>query len=87
MKIMIFDKLRNLLAEATVLEPEEIEEDSHFEDDLGMNIMEDFPRILALINSEFGIKLKIEEVLDELEEMGETFGNLAKIIEEECELG
>jgi acyl carrier protein len=84
---MIFEKLKHLLAEAAVLEPEEIEADSHFEDDLGMNIMEDFPRILALINGEFGIKLKIEEVLDELEEMGETFGNLAKIIEEECELG
>lgn len=83
----IFEKLKHLLAEATVLEPEEIEADSHFEDDLGMNLMEDFPRILALINSEFGIKLKIEEVLDELEEMDETFGNLAKIIEEECELG
>lgn len=84
---MIFEKLRQLLAEATVLDASEIEADSHFEDDLGMSLMEDFPRLLPLINNEFGIKLHIKEVLDELEEMGETFGNLAQIIEEECELG
>lgn len=84
---MIFEKLRALLAEATVLDVSEIEEDSHFEDDLGISLMEDFPRLLPLINNEFGIKLHIKEVLDELEEMGETFGNLAQIIEEECELG
>ena len=84
---MTFDKLRNLLAEATVLDVSDIEADSHFEDDLGISFMEDFPRLLAIINSEFEIKLDIEEVLDELEEMGETFGDLAQIIEEECELG
>ena len=83
----IINKLRQLLAEATGNELEEIFPESHFQEDLNIDLMEDFPRLMAQINYRFEINLKIEEVLNELEEAGESVGELAKLIKDEYELG
>lgn len=82
-----FQKLRELLALATGHTVQEIIPGSLLEVDLGINIEEDFPRLLSVMNQEFGIKLDMEHVLDELEEGGDTVEQLAKLIEEEVELG
>ena len=84
---IIINKLRYLLADITGNHVEEILADSHLQDDLGINLMEDFSRIMAQINSEFEISLKIEEVLDELEAAGEIVEELAKLVVDEMELG
>jgi hypothetical protein len=83
----IINQLRQLLAEATGNELEEIFSESHLQEDLNIDLMEDFPRLMAKINHGFEINLKIEEVLNELEEAGETVGELSKLIKDEYELG
>ncbi|OGJ38340.1 MAG: hypothetical protein A2383_03725 [Candidatus Pacebacteria bacterium RIFOXYB1_FULL_39_46] len=83
----IFEQLRELLAMATGHNTEEIFPESQLEVDLGINLEEDFGRLLAIINHEFGIELEAIHVLNELEEAEDTVEQLAKLIEEEVELG
>ena len=87
MKIETFEDLRELLAIATGHNVEEIAPISQLEADLGVNMEEDFPRLVAVINKEFGIELKAPQVLHELEQAGDTVEQLTKLIEEEIELG
>jgi acyl carrier protein len=87
MKSEIFENLRELLAIATGHNLEEINPVSQLEADLGVNMEDDFPRLMAGINKKFGIELKAEHVLHELEEAGDSVEQLAKLVEEEIELG
>lgn len=82
-----FKKLQNLLSVLTSNEVAEINLESHLEEDLAVNLKEDLPRLLTKINQEFAVDLKKEDVLQELEQTGETVGGLAKLIDDECELG
>lgn len=81
------EKLQQILAVTTSHDLEEIGPETRLEEDLGVNMLEDFPSLMAMINSEFELKLQIEDVLNELEEAEETVEVLAKLIEEEIELG
>lgn len=82
-----FEQLREVLALATGHSVDEIVATTQLDEDLGVNPEEDFPRVLAQVNQEFGIKLNPRQVLEELEEAGDTVEQLAKLIEEEVELG
>jgi hypothetical protein len=84
---MVLTQLQELLADFTGNELEEIRPESHLEDDVGMTLSEDFPRLMAQINAAFEIKLNHREVLAELEEADDTVAELAKLIADECELG
>jgi hypothetical protein len=66
---------------------DEIVAETQLDEDLGVAPDEDFPRVLAQINKEFHVKLNLREVLEELQESGDTVEQLAKLIEEEVELG
>ena len=83
----IFNKLQELLAMATGHSAAEILPATQLEDGLGVNMEEDFPRLMAVVNHEFDIELEMDIVLDELEEAGDTVEQLAKLIEEEVERG
>jgi hypothetical protein len=83
----IFSKLQKLLALATGHSVPEILPTSQIEVDLGINMEEDFPRLLAVINHEFDIELEMHHALDELEAAEDTVEQLAKLVEEEVELG
>lgn len=83
----IFTKLQELLAMATGHNVAEILDITQLEADLGVNMEEDFPRLMAVINHDFDIELELDVVLDELDEAGDTVEQLAKLIEEEVELG
>ncbi|HEX9817570.1 MAG TPA: hypothetical protein VGA89_01590 [Patescibacteria group bacterium] len=87
MEEKIFEQLRELLAVTIGHNPEEITPASQLEIDLGINLEEDFARLLAIINHEFGIELEAGHVLHELEEAQDSVEQLAKLIEEEVELG
>lgn len=83
----ILNQLQELLALATGHSPAEILPGANLEVDLGVNMEEDFPRLLAVINQEFEIELDMKTVLAELDEAEETVEQLAKLVEEEVELG
>lgn len=87
MKTDIFEQLREVLAFATGHSVEEIMSTSQLEADLGVNLEEDFPRLVSAINKKFEIELKARQVLDELAEAGDTIEQLARLVEEEVELG
>lgn len=87
MKTETFEDLRELLALATGHSVEEIQPASQLEVDLGVNMEDDFPRLLAAIEKRFEIKLELGHVLKELEVAGDSVEQLAKLIEEEVELG
>ncbi|MFH2118479.1 MAG: hypothetical protein ABII10_01960 [Candidatus Paceibacterota bacterium] len=87
MQSEIFEQLRELLAVTTGHNTEEIFPESQLEVDLGINLEEDFGRLLSIINHEFKIELEPNHILGELEEAEDTVEQLAKLIEEEVELG
>lgn len=81
------EQLRQFLAEKTSNDLEEIQSYSNLVDDLGINLADDFPRLLSQINIEFEIDLDYDTVVDEMEMAGETVAELAKLIDDESELG
>ncbi len=81
------EQLRNLLADITGNELDEIHPQSNLEDDLGINLADEFPRLLSQVNTEFEIELELDAVKDEMEVAGETVAELAKLIDDESELG
>jgi acyl carrier protein len=87
MKTEIFEELQEVLAIATGHSVEEIQPATQLEADLGVNMEDDFPRILNAVNQRFEIKLQPGHVLQELEEAGDSVEQLAKLVEEEVELG
>ncbi|MGD9129906.1 MAG: hypothetical protein PVJ09_05460 [Candidatus Woesebacteria bacterium] len=83
-------RLRVILAEMTGNDLSEILPESHLEADLGLILEEDFPRLLPRVTYEFAeddLELDMHEILEQLEEAGETVLELAKIISEERDLG
>lgn len=80
-------QLQEFLAEFTSSDPEDVKPTSHLEDDLGLTLADDLAKLISQINHEFQINLKTSEVMDELEAAGETVAELAKLIDDECELG
>jgi acyl carrier protein len=80
-------RLQEFLADFTSNELEDVKPMSHLEDDLGLTLADDLSRLVSKLNHEFQIKLKLSEVMDELEAAGETVAELAKLIDDECELG
>jgi acyl carrier protein len=83
----IFERTRELLASATGHGPEEIAPESQLEANLGVDLEEDFPRLIAMISQEFEVELDEDHLLNELEKADNTVEQLAKLIEEEVELG
>ncbi|NCN45689.1 MAG: hypothetical protein COU63_04190 [Candidatus Pacebacteria bacterium CG10_big_fil_rev_8_21_14_0_10_36_11] len=82
-----FLEIQELLALATGHNSQEIMPITQLEVDLGIDMEEDFPRLLAVINQKFDIDLELDHVLDELDEAGDTVEHLVKLIFEEVELG
>lgn len=82
-----FERLREVLSEMTGNDASEIHLDSHLEEDLGFNLDEDFSRLLRKIDDEFSVSLDYEDSLNELTDAGETVIELAKLIDNELELG
>lgn len=87
MRTDIFEQLREVLAFTTGHSVEEILPTSQLEVDLGVGVEEDFPRLVSAINNAFEIKLNPDHVLNELDEAGDTVDQLARLVEEEVELG
>jgi len=83
----IFDQIRELLANFTAHSPSEVFFDSHLEDDLGMDLELDLPRLLPIINQKFDIELELETLVEELEEADATVSALTQLVNDECELG
>ena len=87
MKNETFERLRELLAIPTGHNVEEIFPHSELEVGLGVDMEEDFPRLVAAVNNEFEIHLDPDHVFHELSEANDSVEQLAKLIEEEIELG
>lgn len=87
MNSQTLEQLCELLASETGHNVDEILPLTQLEVDLGVSQDEDFPRLLASVNQEFGVELKLSHVLSELNEAGDTVEHLSKLIEEEIELG
>lgn len=86
-ELISLPQLQEFLADFTGNDIEEIHPYSHLEDDLGLTLVDDLPRMVAKINQAFEIKLQAKEVMSELETAGESVAELAKLIDDECELG
>lgn len=82
-----FSQVQDLLETMTVLSRQEIRPEASLEEDLGLNLDEDLPRLLSLINRQFAIELDPDLVMEELSEAGATVAELAKLIHDEYELG
>lgn len=83
----IFDKIREILANFTGHDANEVYFDSKLEDDLGLDLELDLPRLLPSINQEFDIELDIASLMEELEEVDDKVSSLAQLVSDECELG
>lgn len=81
------ERIRELLSNETDHSIEEVLCDSNLEEDLSLNLDDGFSLILLKINREFDIELDVNEVLNELDEVGGTVCELAKLIDTEMELG
>lgn len=84
----IFNQLRQLLAEITGNDIEEIVPDADLEEDLGLDLDVDLTRLVKRINKEFSIELSEKTVYQELtEEAHASVAELAKLVYDEHELG
>ncbi len=84
--------ISKVLSRLTGNDVDEIMYESRLEEDLGINLEVDFPRILKVINkkvseNDIDIHLQADSVLDLLEGSNLTIEELIKIIIEEQELG
>lgn len=61
----VLAKLKPIFAEIGVF-PEEIDLDSHLEEDLSVDMVNDLPKILKLINHTFSITLDLKTVRSEV---------------------
>lgn len=85
-----FQKLQEVLAELTGNEIEDIGLESHLEEDLGLILDDDYPRLINKIKQKFAdeeMEFNAEEMTEHLREAGETVAQLVKIIDEERDLG
>jgi acyl carrier protein len=82
-----FSQVQDLLETVTINSRQEIVAEASLEEDLGLSLEEDLPRLVATINRHFEINLDPEIVIKELTEAGATVAELAKLIHDEYELG
>lgn len=78
-----FEKLRDILADMTGNDAGDIYPESDLEEDLGMIIEVDLPRVIKRINQEYEIKLDLPVVTDQVE----TVEDLLTFVNDETELG
>ena len=81
--LTIFEKLRDILADATGNDVGDIYPESDLEEDLGMELDVDLPHILKRINEEFDIKLDIPVVAEQVA----TVEDVLTYVTDETELG
>ena len=72
----VFEKVKKIIAEQLGVDESEIQDESHFIDDLGADSLETVELVMAL-EEEFGI-----EIPDEDAEKIQTVGDVKKYIEE-----
>lgn len=87
LNLQFFSQVQDLLETVTVNSRQEIVPEASLEEDLGLSLEEDLPRLVATINRHFEIDLDPEIVIKELTEAGATVAELAKLIHDEYELG
>jgi acyl carrier protein len=87
LNIQFFSQVQDLLETVTVNSRQEIIPEANLEEDLGLSLEEDLPRLVTTINRHFEIDLDPEIVIKELTEAGATVAELAKLIHDEYELG
>ena len=84
----IFNRLRQLLADISGSDIEEVVPDADLEEDLGFDLDVDTSRLVDLVNKEFDIELKEKVIYQELaEEAHASVAELAKLVYDEYELG
>ena len=66
----VLTKLQPIFAEVGVF-PEEIDLDSHLEEDLSVDMINDLPKIVKLINHTFSISLDLKSVRSEVTSIDE----------------
>lgn len=76
------ERVREIIAEVTGNEIDDVLPESHLEDDLGVLPM-DFKRLISRLDTEFGIHLESNEIIEEIE----TVHQLTLVVAEEKELG
>ncbi|MEN8253179.1 MAG: hypothetical protein ABFQ62_02255 [Patescibacteria group bacterium] len=85
----IFNQVREIVALETNHEEDEISPDSHFVDDLSIDLEDEnngiFKRIVARINDEFDIKLDMNLFLDE-ESENQVVSYLTELVKDEIDL-
>ena len=77
-----FERVREVIAEVTGNELDDVLPESHLEDDLGVTPL-DYQRLISRLEKEFGISLSENDIIDEIE----TVQQLAAVVAEEKELG
>ncbi len=79
----IYDITIEAIQERTGLEKDDITLDALLEDDLGINMISDFPAIIKKINKQLDIKMPLQDqdFIDELKEC-ETVAELVDLIED-----
>jgi acyl carrier protein len=85
--VQFFSQVQDLLETVTVNSRQEIIPEANLEEDLGLSLEEDLPRLVVTINRHFEISLDPEIVIKELTEAEATVAELAKLIHDEYELG
>lgn len=83
----LFLELRELLVNHTGNSEAEVFWEAKLEEDLGLNLDDDLPRLVNRINHQFEVELDCEMLQAEFEEAGATVAALAKLINDERELG
>lgn len=82
----LYQVIADVIVEVAGIEPEEISLDSHLEDDLGIDRLLTYPRIIKIVDerlrSHGGLPLKDDSFMAELREC-ETLGELVDLIEVE----
>lgn len=85
----LFNKIREIIAMETNHEEDEIVPDSHFVDDLSIDLENEnngiFKKIVAKINEEFDISIDIKLFLDEDSE-NQTVSYLTELVKDEVDL-
>ena len=75
--------VQNIIAEVTSYEPNDIQPSFHFEDDLQLDMVTDFPSVINRINQHFSTTFVAKELMNEIE----TVDELVERVEDETELG
>lgn len=82
-----FTKLQQFLSEMTGNDLEEVQPESVLDEDLGFDLEADLARILYKVNTNFDIELFVKDVKQVFAETAATVEVLAKLIDDEIELG